>query len=302
MSALFISLAFILLIGAAMVAVYVALFGTPRVLDDRFTDMGVKMRVSQGDAGVASEVRCFTVARAVPMGLRNACPRRPSTLRKGKSLRNSWCKRVFSTRAPHGLSRWCAFSTAACAILALVIALASNRSGVMVIMALVAGAGAGAFVPSYYSAASARKRQGEIASQLSDVLDLLVVCVEAGLGSVGSDQDRRRRSRAPGQAIGTELALVSGELAAGSSLGQALRSLADRTAVDDIKPLAATLIQSEQIGAQIGPALRAISDSLRTARKHARRGSGAEDHRQDSVSAGAVHSARDDERDRRDPR
>jgi tight adherence protein C len=61
--------------------------------------------------------------------------------------------------------------------------------------------------------------------------------------------------------------MVSGELSAGSTLGQALRSLADRTAVDDIRPLAATLVQSEKLGAQMGPALRSISDTMRTTRR-----------------------------------
>ncbi|HSR56720.1 MAG TPA: type II secretion system F family protein, partial [Candidatus Binataceae bacterium] len=49
--------------------------------------------------------------------------------------------------------------------------------------------------------------------------------------------------------------------------GQALRSLSERTAVEDIKPLAATLIQSEQLGAQIAPALHASSDALRARRR-----------------------------------
>ena len=106
-----------------------------------------------------------------------------------------------------------------------------------------------------------------IARQLSDVLDLLVVCVEAGLGLfeaikiVGTESERQK------QEIGRELALVSSEISAGATLGQALRNLADRTAVEDIKPLAATLIQSEQLGAQIAPALHASSDALRTRRR-----------------------------------
>ncbi|HEX4210692.1 MAG TPA: type II secretion system F family protein, partial [Candidatus Binataceae bacterium] len=54
---------------------------------------------------------------------------------------------------------------------------------------------------------------------------------------------------------------------AGSTLGEGLRSLADRTAVQDVRPLAATLIQSEQLGAQVGPALRSSSDSLRVKRR-----------------------------------
>jgi tight adherence protein C len=60
---------------------------------------------------------------------------------------------------------------------------------------------------------------------------------------------------------------VAGEVAAGRTLGEGLRSLADRTAVEDVRPLAATLIQSEQLGAQVGPALRSSSDSLRTKRR-----------------------------------
>ncbi|HKN13457.1 MAG TPA: type II secretion system F family protein [Candidatus Binatus sp.] len=94
-----------------------------------------------------------------------------------------------------------------------------------------------------------------------------VVCVEAGMGLfeairiVGTECERH------GQEIGTELNLVATDISAGASLGQALRGLADRTAVEDIKPLAATLIQSEQLGAQIGPALRASSDALRMHRR-----------------------------------
>ncbi|HEV7987357.1 MAG TPA: type II secretion system F family protein, partial [Candidatus Binataceae bacterium] len=113
----------------------------------------------------------------------------------------------------------------------------------------------------------ARKRQNAIARQLSDVLDLLVVCVEAGLGLfeaikiVGTESERQK------QEIGRELALVTSEISAGATLGQALRNLAERTAVEDIKPLAATLIQSEQLGAQIAPALHASSDALRTRRR-----------------------------------
>ena len=66
------------------------------------------------------------------------------------------------------------------------------------------------------------------------------------------------------QEIGRELSLVATEISAGASLGQAMRNLADRTAVEDLKPLAATLIQSEQLSAQIAPALQASSDALRT--------------------------------------
>src|SRR5260370_1819977 len=131
----------------------------------------------------------------------------------------------------------------------------------------IGGIGIGIFVPSYYVGGRAGTRQANIAKQLSDVLDLLVVCVEAGMGLfeairiVGTECDRH------GQEIGVELNLVATDISAGASLAQAVRGMADRTSVEDINPLAATLIQSEQLGAQIGPALRASSDALRMRRR-----------------------------------
>jgi tight adherence protein C len=135
------------------------------------------------------------------------------------------------------------------------------------IMFAMGGVGIGIFVPSYILGRRARQRQNAISRQLSDVLDLLVVCVEAGLGLyeairiVGTECERH------GQEIGTELSLVTTDISSGNTLGLALRALAERTAVEDIKPLAATMIQSEQLGAQIAPALRASSDALRTRRR-----------------------------------
>jgi tight adherence protein C len=125
----------------------------------------------------------------------------------------------------------------------------------------------GAMIPQAWISRKARLRQEAIARQLSDVLDLMIVCVETGLGlhesilMVGSKTERN------GQEIGSELMAVSREMGSGASLGQALRNLAERTAVEDIKPLTASLIQSEQLGSQIAPALRASSDALRTKRR-----------------------------------
>jgi tight adherence protein C len=129
------------------------------------------------------------------------------------------------------------------------------------------GAAVGAFLPGYYLNKRAKNRQIDIGRQLSDVLDLLVVCVEAGLGLLEAIKVVGNETQAQQLVIGQELSQVAGEVNAGSSLGQALRALADRSGVADIKPLAATLIQSEQLGAAIGPALRAISDSIRSRRR-----------------------------------
>ena len=129
------------------------------------------------------------------------------------------------------------------------------------------GAAVGAFLPGYYLNKRAKNRQIDIGRQLSDVLDLLVVCVEAGLGLLEAIKIVGDETKAQELVIGYELSQVAAEVNSGASLGQALRSLADRSGVADIKPLAATLIQSEQLGAAIGPALRAISDSIRSRRR-----------------------------------
>ena len=145
----------------------------------------------------------------------------------------------------------------------------------------------------YYLRKRANKRREAISRQLSDVLDLLVVCVEAGLGlfeaiKVVGDETARQE-----QAIGYELTLVAGEVAAGASLGQGLRNLADRTAVEDLRPLAATLIQSEQLGGA-NWSCAAIQFGFTSHQAQAKsRGSCPEECCQDSFSAGPVHPARD---------
>ena len=158
-------------------------------------------------------------------------------------------------------------SSVGCALIALIVSAFINSLGVAPVIWIIGGAALGAFAPSYYIGHRARKRQEAIARELSDVLDLLVVCVEAGLGLheaikvVGNEVEQQ------GQIIGRELAMVSAEMASGRSLGEALRAFADRTAVAELKPLASTMIQSEQMGSQIGPTLKASSDAMRAARR-----------------------------------
>jgi tight adherence protein C len=154
-------------------------------------------------------------------------------------------------------------------LLGLIPSLALGARGSRVILLTIVGTSVGAFLPGYYLGKRAKNRQMEIGRQLSDVLDLLVVCVEAGLGLLQAIKVVGEETKAQQLVIGDELSQVAGEVNAGSSLGQALRALADRSGVADIRPLAATLIQSEQLGAAIGPALRAISDSIRSRRRMA---------------------------------
>lgn len=130
-----------------------------------------------------------------------------------------------------------------------------------------AGAMAGTVIPNFYLARRATTRQKRIARELSDILDLLVVSIEAGLGIYQAIRTVGREAQAQEREMGRELSLLSGEMAANSTLGQGMRAMAERTGVEEVRAMAAILIQSEKLGSQMGPSLRACSDSMRTKRR-----------------------------------
>ncbi|MGC1676726.1 MAG: type II secretion system F family protein [Candidatus Binataceae bacterium] len=267
MSALFISIAFFFLVAAGAVALYVGVFAGHRAVDDRFADLAVKMRVTQGAFDGANEYDP-NLLRMIFKWASKKVPAPDLDTPQGEKLAQTLAQAGFlKAAAPHFYQVVRVMLAVGCGALGLLIGVVLHVSVAQPLLFGLGGAAIGIFVPSYYIGRRARARQNNIARQLSDVLDLLVVCVEAGLGLyeairiVGTECERQ------GQEIGTELSLVASDISAGASLGGALRALAERTAVDDIKPLAATLIQSEQLGAQIGPALKASSDALRTRRR-----------------------------------
>ncbi len=113
----------------------------------------------------------------------------------------------------------------------------------------------------------AKRRQHRIQLALADAIDLIVVSVEAGLGL---DQALVRVSDEVARSypdLADELHIVNLELRAGKGRGDALRNLADRTGVEDLRSLAAMLIQSDKFGTSIAHSLRVYSDTLRTKRR-----------------------------------
>jgi tight adherence protein C len=266
-SSLFISLCVFSLLGAGGVAIYVALYGSHRVLEERFADLAIRIRASEGvfdddappDESLGRLLFKWASARVPAPNLNT-----PSGEKLAETLQQAG---FIGSGAAHAFQVFRVMTALALGMLTAGFAFLTGKPmGMMALFAII-GLMLGAVLPTVYIKRRARIRQTAIASQLSDVLDLLVVCVEAGLGLfeaikiVGVESERQK------QEIGRELSMVATEISAGSSLGQALRNLAERTAVEDIKPLAATLIQSEQLGAQIAPALHASSDALRTRRR-----------------------------------
>ena len=261
-----ISIGVFFLAGAAGVALYLAISPQNRAVDERFADLAVKVRASQG--ALEGDHQDDNVLRMLFRWAAKRVPPPNMDTPTGEKLQQTLAQAGFlKSSAPQTYQVIRVMLAIAGGLLGLLFGAIFHTSVATPLLFAMVGVAVGIFVPSYYLGRRARIRQNNISRQLSDVLDLLVVCVEAGMGLfeairiVGTECERH------GQEIGTELNLVATDISAGASLGQALRGLADRTAVEDIKPLAATLIQSEQLGAQIGPALRSSSDALRTRRR-----------------------------------
>lgn len=131
------------------------------------------------------------------------------------------------------------------------------------VLAVLASAGLGFFAPNEYINLRVKKRQKEIKKGLPNALDLLVVCVESGLGldqamvQVAKDLEHAHPD------ITEEFAMVNYELKAGKRRIEALRNLAERSNVDDLKKLVAVLIQADRFGTGIAASLRGHADFMR---------------------------------------
>jgi tight adherence protein C len=109
-------------------------------------------------------------------------------------------------------------------------------------------------------------RSAQLEREFPDALDLMVVCVEAGLGMEAAFIRVAEEMRGSHPRITEELGRVSEQLRAGRSHSDALRDMADRSSVAGVKALAALLIQTEQIGASIAQSLRTYSHEMRETR------------------------------------
>src|SRR5262249_1490501 len=112
-----------------------------------------------------------------------------------------------------------------------------------------------------------RKRQQEIFLTLPDALDLLVVCVESGLGLDAAMRKVCEEMKDHAKVLAEELSLANFQLQMGRPRREVLHDLGVRTGVDDVRSLAAILIQADRFGSSIAQALRVQSDSMRTRRK-----------------------------------
>jgi tight adherence protein C len=127
--------------------------------------------------------------------------------------------------------------------------------------------GIGFYLPNMILWFIRRKRQEEIFLTLPDALDLLVVCVESGLGLDAAMRKVCEEMKDHAKTICEEFSLANFQLQMGRPRREVLHDLGVRTGVDDVRSLAAILIQADRFGSSIAQALRVQSDSMRTRRK-----------------------------------
>jgi len=124
----------------------------------------------------------------------------------------------------------------------------------------------GLLAPSYFVDRRRAARQMQIILGLPDALDLMVVCVEAGLGIQASLSRIAKEFRKTNPLLSSEFELVTLETRAGKSTTEALRSLALRSGVTDVASLVAMLVQTERFGTSLADTLRVQADAMRVAR------------------------------------
>jgi len=138
-----------------------------------------------------------------------------------------------------------------------------NNPFLLTVVAIVAGF----ILPDIWLGRQVKARQMLLRLALPDALDLLVICMEAGLGLDQALLYVSQELRIAHPSLCDEFDLINAEVHVGKTRMEALRSLAARTGVDDLQALVATLIQTDRFGTSVAQSLRIHSDDLRTKRR-----------------------------------
>lgn len=148
-------------------------------------------------------------------------------------------------------------------ILCLLVAVGRGSSFFLYIAAL----GLGFLLPDFGLGKLIAKRQKRIRLGLPDALDMLVICVEAGLGVDQATARTAQELRSAQPAVSDELGIIVLEQHAGRPRSEAWKNFAERSDVDSVRNLVTILVQSEQFGTSIAKTLRVHSDTLRSQRR-----------------------------------
>jgi tight adherence protein C len=133
-----------------------------------------------------------------------------------------------------------------------------------VVLAAAGGAAFGFFLPDLLVYNTGVKRQEEVQKSLPDVLDMLTVCVEAGLGFDAATAQVARNSGGP---LAGEFSRIMREMQIGKSRAEALRALGERTTVPELRTFSSAIVQASELGIPVAKVLREQAKEMRTKRR-----------------------------------
>lgn len=151
----------------------------------------------------------------------------------------------------------------------MVVALMSQAAMFDFLLLGIAGAAVGYMLPFLTVFRKAKARVLQMRETLPDTLDLIVVCVEAGMGVDAALNRVGKEQNAQGLALGEELVLTTQEMQAGAPRKDAFLRMADRVGLDEFKALVTFLTQTEELGGSIARSLRVYAETMRDKRSQA---------------------------------
>jgi len=229
----------------------------------RMVELGLEEPFSKDAAARRSRTRGWVTEILAQMGQRIETPRRtwPSTRQRLK---------LAGYRQPSAVSIFLGARVAAAGLMYfyfVMMGLALGGTGSLAIFVGIWGGGIGWIVPGFLLSSRIARRQKDIQKVLPDAVDLLVICVEAGLALNQAFQRVAAEMRHASELLTMEISQMNLEIRAGTPREQALMALADRTGVDDLRALSTMLVQTERFGTSIAASLRIHADTMRTKRQ-----------------------------------
>jgi tight adherence protein C len=260
------------MLGAVFVMVVLLVVGVSNFLENR---VAVRRRVAQAVTGVtpssAGSLRADRTSSSWS-GLIDAIERQGLSLSdtNNEKLRTKLIAAGYlSSYAPRWFTLIRLVLTLGLPTSFVLLNLTSDNPPTVVKMYLIGGflAIMGLYLPNLWISARASRREQQVINGFPDALDLMLVCVEAGLGMEAA-LDRVGREMTLSHPLVSELlGTVVLELRAGRSREEALRRMGEKTGVDEIKSFATLMIQSDKLGSSIATTLRIYASEMREKRK-----------------------------------
>ncbi|MBI5521302.1 MAG: type II secretion system F family protein [Desulfarculus sp.] len=229
-------------------------------------------RVQAMSQGAAAQGRLTLLERlrqgATSLLTRLSAPARPSQGWQQSRLRRDLVQAGYRSPAAVNIFLGCKVLCLLCMpALTATLPLAGVLQGPWLPLALAGSAGLGFLLPSLVLDHLGTARRERLTRELPDVLDLMVISVEAGLGLDAAIKRVAEEVLISAPLLSAELNFVSLELGAGIPRAMALKNLASRCGVDEVTSLVSMLNQADRFGVSVGRSLRVHSDSVRTKRR-----------------------------------